>query len=183
MNTIIILESWDTQMYNGQALELIRDSLPNNVSLLVATWFLRKAISEVTSVVAAPMRQRGGGWKITMNSGFTNKNWTLTLCSRYHCGKLGHKIDRCYALHGRPPKTIVIAQIAHVQPSTVDHTSFDTPGQPAIFNEFLKWYKDRQNPGFTASVAHSGTSFVGLTQFTSLGPLGSRFRCHRLHYW
>jgi len=87
-----------------------------------------------------------------------------------HCGKLGHKIDRCYALQGRPPKSLVVAQIALVQPSTVDHTSFDTPSQPVIFNEFLKWYEDRQNPGSTAFVAHSGTSFVGLTHFTSLSP-------------
>ena len=87
-----------------------------------------------------------------------------------HCGKLGHKIDRCYALHGRPPRSVAVAQIAPVQPSTMDHTSIDTPSQPAIFNEFLKWYEDRQNPSSTASVAHSGTSFVGLTHSTSHGP-------------
>ena len=52
----------------------------------------------------------------------------------------------------------------------MDHTSIDTLGQPAIFNEFLKWYEDRQNSSSTASVAHSGTSFVGLTHSTSLGP-------------
>jgi len=55
-----------------------------------------------------------------------------------HCGKLGHKIDRCYALHGRPPKFVAVAQTAPVQPSTMDYTSIDTPGQPAIFIEFLK---------------------------------------------
>ena len=49
------------------------------------------------------------------------------------------------------------------------HTSFDTLGQPAIFNEFLKWYEDRQNPGSTAFVAHSGTSLVDLIHSTSLG--------------
>jgi len=87
-----------------------------------------------------------------------------------HCGKLGHKIERCYALHGRPPKSVAVAQTAPVQPSTVDHTSIDTLGQPAIFNEFLKWYEDRQNSSFTASDAHLGTSFVGLTHSTSLGP-------------
>jgi len=78
--------------------------------------------------------------------------------------------DRCYALHGHPPRSVVVAQIAPVQPSTMDHTSIDTPGQPAIFNEFLKWYEDRQNPNSMASVAHSGTSFVDLTHSTSLDP-------------
>jgi len=87
-----------------------------------------------------------------------------------HCGKLGHKIDRCYALHGRPPKSVVVAQTDPVQPSIVDHTSIDTPGQPIIFNEFLKWYEDRQNPSSTTSVAHLGTTFVGFTHSTSLGP-------------
>jgi len=54
--------------------------------------------------------------------------------------------------------------------ATVDHTLIDTLGQPTIFNEFLKWYEDCQNPSSTASVAHSGTSCVGLTPSNSLGP-------------
>jgi len=51
----------------------------------------------------------------------------------------------------------------------VDHTSLDTLGKPAIFNEFIKWYEDPQNLGSTTSVAHSSTSFVGLTHSTSHG--------------
>ena len=27
-----------------------------------------------------------------------------------HYGKLGHKIDKCYALHGHPPRSDVIVQ-------------------------------------------------------------------------
>ena len=81
-------------------------------------------------------------------------------------GKLDHKIDRCYALHGRPPKSIAVAQTALVQPSTVNHTSIDTPRQPTIFFNFL----NGQNPNSTTSVAHSSTSFVGLTHSISLGP-------------
>jgi len=68
------------------------------------------------------------------------------------------------------PRSVAVAQIAPVKPSTMDHTSIDTPGQTVIFNEFLKWYEDRQNPSSTASVAHSSTSFVSLTHSTSLGP-------------
>jgi len=55
-----------------------------------------------------------------------------------HCGKLGHKIDRSYALHGRPPKTAAVVQATPVPPSTMDSTSSDISGPPAIFNEFLK---------------------------------------------
>ena len=39
-----------------------------------------------------------------------------------------------------------------------------------MFNKFLKWYKDQQFSSSTASVAHTGTSFVGLTQSSSPGP-------------
>ena len=79
------------------------------------------------------------------------------------------KLTNVYVLHGRLPKFVTIVKTTILQPSTVDHTSFDTLGDYAIFNEFLKWYDDRQNPSSTA-VAHSGTSFVGLTHSTTLGP-------------
>jgi len=49
-------------------------------------------------------------------------------------------------------------------------TSFDISSQPAIYNEFLKWYEDRQNSSSVASVAHSSTPFAGLTHSNSLGP-------------
>ncbi|XP_027912144.1 uncharacterized protein LOC114171132, partial [Vigna unguiculata] len=90
-----------------------------------------------------------------------------------HCGKLGHKIDKCYALHGRPPRSAVVV---HSDPpprsATVDPASSDTAGHPAIFNDFLKWYEERQSSSFTTSgsVARTGTSFVGLTHSDSLGP-------------
>jgi len=35
-----------------------------------------------------------------------------------HCGKLGHKIDRCYALHVRPPIFVAVAPNVPMQPST-----------------------------------------------------------------
>ena len=54
-------------------------------------------------------------------------------------------------------------------PSTLDSTSSDILSPPTIFNEFLKWYEDRQNSGSTASVAHTCISFVGLTHSNSLG--------------
>ena len=83
-----------------------------------------------------------------------------------YCGKLGHKIDKCCALHGRPPRS---AAVVHSDPpprsATVDLASSDTAGHPAIFNDFLKWYEECQSSSSTtsASVAHTGTSFVGLT--------------------
>jgi len=58
------------------------------------------------------------------------------------------------------------------QSATVDPASSDTTGHPTIFNDFLKWYEERQSSSSTisASVVHTGTSFVGLTHSSSLGP-------------
>jgi len=53
------------------------------------------------------------------------------------CGKLGHKIDRCYVLHGCPPKSVMVAQTVPVQPSTVGHTSFDTQASLLFSKNFL----------------------------------------------
>ena len=39
-----------------------------------------------------------------------------------------------------------------------------------MYNKFLKWYKDHESSSSTASIAHTGTSFVGLTRSSSLGP-------------
>nr|KYP76941.1 Retrovirus-related Pol polyprotein from transposon TNT 1-94 [Cajanus cajan] len=90
-----------------------------------------------------------------------------------HCHKLGHTIDRCYVLHGRPPRPATV--VAHTA-SPVSTASGATPsdssgsGPPALFNVFLKGYEDRQASDSTASVVHTGPSFVGLTHSTSLGP-------------
>ncbi|WVZ04266.1 hypothetical protein V8G54_025072 [Vigna mungo] len=42
--------------------------------------------------------------------------------------------------------------------------SSNTAGQSALFNEFLKWYEDRQNTSSTAFVICTCISFVGLIQ-------------------
>jgi len=75
-----------------------------------------------------------------------------------HCGKVGHRIDRCYVLHGHPSKSNVVVQIPPVQP--VDTTSSHILGQLTIFDEFLKWYEDRQNYGSTVSLTYTGTSLI-----------------------
>ena len=57
-----------------------------------------------------------------------------------HSGKLGHKIDRCYVLHGRPPQSTAIAKTGSLsQPYIVDPLSSVTAtDKSAIINEFLK---------------------------------------------
>jgi len=39
-----------------------------------------------------------------------------------------------------------------------------------MFNKFLKWYKDQESSSSTAFVAHTSTSFVGLTRSSSPSP-------------
>nr|KYP72050.1 hypothetical protein KK1_011337 [Cajanus cajan] len=90
-----------------------------------------------------------------------------------HCHKLGHTIDRCYVLHGRPTRPATA--VAHTT-SPASTASGSTPsdgsrsGPPALFHNFLKWYEERQASNSTASIAYTGPSFVGLTHSTSLGP-------------
>nr|KYP55409.1 Retrovirus-related Pol polyprotein from transposon TNT 1-94 [Cajanus cajan] len=43
-------------------------------------------------------------------------------------------------------------------------------GPLTLFNDFLKWYEERQASNSTTSIAHTGPSFVGLTHSTSLSP-------------
>jgi len=89
-----------------------------------------------------------------------------------HCDKFGHKIDRCYVLHGHPPRSAaVIHSDPPSQPSPVDPHSFvSTTDKSALFNEFLKWSEDCKLSSSTASVVHTGTSFAGLTQSMFVGP-------------
>jgi len=97
-----------------------------------------------------------------------DKCYALHECE--HCGKPGHKIDRCYALHGRPPRSAATVQTNLSPPSSTGDPPFVSPDTPAMFNKFLKWHKDQESSSSTASITHTGTSFVGLTRSSSLGP-------------
>ena len=88
-----------------------------------------------------------------------------------HCGKPSHKIDKCYILHGRPPRSATSVQTNLTPPSSIrDPPSFISSDTSAMFNKFLKWYNDQQSFSSTAFVAHTCTSFVGLTQSSSPSP-------------
>jgi len=97
-----------------------------------------------------------------------DKCYALHECEHY--GKPGHKIDRCYTLHRRPPRSAAVVQTNLSPPSSIGDPPFVLPDTLVMFNKFLKWYKDQECSSSTASIAHTGTSFVGLTQSSSLGP-------------
>jgi len=57
------------------------------------------------------------------------------------------------------------------QPSFANPHSFvSATDKSALFNEFLKWNEDRKLSSSMAFVAHTGTSFAGLTQSSSVDP-------------
>ncbi|RVW19970.1 Retrovirus-related Pol polyprotein from transposon RE2 [Vitis vinifera] len=67
-----------------------------------------------------------------------------------YCNKLGHTRDRCYQLHGRPPRTAHVAQ------------SSDSPlPQPP---------SSSASQAYVASVAQPGNASACLTHTSSLGP-------------
>ncbi|RVW90427.1 Retrovirus-related Pol polyprotein from transposon RE2 [Vitis vinifera] len=70
-----------------------------------------------------------------------------------YCNKLGHTRDRCYQLHGRPPRTAHVAQSSDSQ----------LP-QP------LSSSASQASQAFVASVAQLGNASVCFTHTSSLGP-------------
>ncbi|RVW76332.1 Retrovirus-related Pol polyprotein from transposon RE2 [Vitis vinifera] len=69
-----------------------------------------------------------------------------------YCNKLGHTRDRCYQLHGRPPRTAHMAQ------------SSDSPPQPPSSSA------SQTSQASIASVAQPGNASACLTHTSSLGP-------------
>jgi len=88
-----------------------------------------------------------------------------------HCGRLGHKINKCYALHDHHPLSAAIAyNDPPSQSSTMYHTSSDPTDKSAIINEFLKWCKARKPFSSSTFVARTSICFISLTQSSSIGP-------------
>jgi len=70
-----------------------------------------------------------------------DKYYALHECE--HCGKPGHKIDKCYALHGHPPRFVVVVQTNLSPPSSAGDPPFSVSSDtPDMFSKFFKWYKD-----------------------------------------
>ncbi|KAL6315929.1 hypothetical protein AAG906_013763 [Vitis piasezkii] len=70
-----------------------------------------------------------------------------------YCNKLGHTRDRCYQLHGRPPRTAHMAQSSDSPLPQPPSSSASQTSQASI-----------------ASVAQPGNAFACLTHTSSLGP-------------
>jgi len=73
-----------------------------------------------------------------------------------------------------PPFCVCLVNLPLIhlsQSSLVDPHSFvSATDKYALFNVFLKWTEDRKLSNSTTSIAHTSTSFTGLTQSSSIGP-------------
>ncbi|RVW27700.1 Retrovirus-related Pol polyprotein from transposon RE2 [Vitis vinifera] len=89
-----------------------------------------------------------------------------------YCNKLGHTRDRCYQLHGRPPRTTHIAQSSDPLLSRPDSAASSTSQSITLtgsdYDAYLRYQAATST--FVASVAHTGNASVCFTQSPSLGP-------------
>ncbi|KAJ9674919.1 hypothetical protein PVL29_024063 [Vitis rotundifolia] len=79
-----------------------------------------------------------------------------------YCNKLGHTRDRCYQLHGQPPRTAHVAQSSDPQPPQLSSSS-TSQGISLTDSEYDQATK-------SASVAQTGNASDCLTHTSSLGP-------------
>ncbi|RVW73804.1 Retrovirus-related Pol polyprotein from transposon RE1 [Vitis vinifera] len=92
---------------------------------------------------------------------------------RPHCtyyNKLGHTHDRCYQLHGRPPRTAHVAQSSDPQspqPSS-SSTSQGISLTDGEYDDYLRYQATKS--AFVASVAQIDNVSAYLTHTSSLGP-------------
>ncbi|RVW83299.1 Retrovirus-related Pol polyprotein from transposon RE1 [Vitis vinifera] len=84
-----------------------------------------------------------------------------------YCNKLGHTRDRCYQLHGRPPRTAHMAQSSDPQ-SPQPPSSSTSQGIFLTDNEYDDYLRYQATK--SASVAQTGNVSACLTHTSFLGP-------------
>ena len=89
-----------------------------------------------------------------------------------YCNKLGHTRDRCYQLHGRPPRTAHVAQSSDSNsqsPQTLSScTSQGVPPTDSEYDAYHRYHAAKSDS--VASVAQTGNASACLTHTSSLGP-------------
>ena len=84
-----------------------------------------------------------------------------------YCNKLGHTRDRCYQLHGRPPRTAHVAQSSDAQPPS-SSTSQGISLTDSEYDDYLHYQASKS--ASVAFVAQTGNAYACLTHTSSLGP-------------
>ena len=89
-----------------------------------------------------------------------------------YCNKLGHTRDRCYQLHGRPPRTAHVAQSfdSNSQPPQTPSSSTSQGILPtdSEYDDYLRYQAAKS--ASVASVAQTGNASACLTHTSSLAP-------------
>ncbi|XP_073222485.1 uncharacterized protein [Cicer arietinum] len=85
-----------------------------------------------------------------------------------HCNQLGHAIDRCWKLHGKPS-----INATQLDPSATNQTTSSPRGSPVNYEDFLRWIQSHPNSRSPTSIAHTSNSSVYLSHSSSLS-LGSQ---------
>ena len=81
-----------------------------------------------------------------------------------YCNNLGHTCDRCYQLHGRPPRTAQVAQSSDPQ-SPSSSTSQGISLTDNEYDDYLRYQTTK-----SAYVAQTDNASACLTHTSSLGP-------------
>ena len=89
-----------------------------------------------------------------------------------YCNKFGYTRDRCYQLHGRPPRTAHLAQSSDSDPqppqTLSSSTSQSIPPTDSEYGDYIRYQVAKS--AFVASVAQTGNASACLTHTSSLGP-------------
>ena len=93
-----------------------------------------------------------------------------------YCNKLGHTRDRCYQLHGQPPRTTHVAQSSNSNSDSDSHspqtpsssTSQGIPPTDSEYDDYLRYQAVKSTS--VASVVQTGNVSACLTHTSSLGP-------------
>ena len=89
-----------------------------------------------------------------------------------YCNKLGHTRDRCYQLHGRPPRTAHVAQSSDSNSQSPQTPSSSTSqGIPPTDSEYDDYHRyQAAKSASVAFVAQTGNASACHTHTSSLGP-------------
>ena len=89
-----------------------------------------------------------------------------------YCNKLGHTRDRCYQLHGRPPRIAHVAQSSDSDSQLPQTSSFSTSQgilpTDSAYDDYFRYQAARS--ALVAYVAQIGNASACLTHTSSLGP-------------
>ncbi|RVX13579.1 Retrovirus-related Pol polyprotein from transposon RE2 [Vitis vinifera] len=154
-------------------LETIRDQIIDSSSVpslddvfarllrISSTQTLSSDNTSNSSVLVSQTNSRGG----------RNGNRGRGQCPHYtYCNRLGHTCDRCYQLHGWPPRTAHMAQSSDPQPPQPPRSS-TSQGISLTDSEYDDYlcYQATKSASIT-SVAQTGNASTCLTHTSFLGP-------------